>query len=197
VFFSFFLRMRLYGLVALACTVGILAWCTSTKTAIAPSDLPTNSGDIVAPAPEVVMPIYDQTLPTQANMYYIKLDDGWVSGTLIGCNDSLVSASTVLDSLFVSREETLAYVYKLQLGGKDQPAWTSTAVSNKTLQLSSAKVTDGKAMLAFSGTIALWWACDAPRVKAQLSAPALQFPEINAVDITINNISLDQYLSTK
>jgi hypothetical protein len=52
-------------------------------------------------------------------------------------------------------------------------------------------------MLAFSGTIALWWACDAPRVKAQLSAPALQFPEINAVDITINNISLDQYLSTK
>ncbi len=68
------------------------------------------------------MPVYDQSLPTQANMYYIKLDDGGVSGTLIGCNDSLVSASTVLDSLFVSREETLAYVYKLQLGGKDQPA---------------------------------------------------------------------------
>jgi len=101
------------------------------------------------------MPVYDQNLPTQANMYYIKLDDGGVSGTLIGCNDSLVAASTVLDSLFVSREETLAYVYKLQLGGKDQPAGTSTAVTNNTLQLSSAKVTDGKAMLAFSGTITL------------------------------------------
>ena len=102
----------------------------------------------------------------------------------------------MLDTLFASREEVLTYVYKLQLGGKAQPAGTNTSVTT-ALEITKVKVTDGKAFLSFSGSVALGGACDAPRVKAQLSAPALQFPEITAVDVTINNISLDQYLSTK
>gem|GEM_PF-6168950 len=54
-------------------------------------------------------------LPTQANMYYVKLDDAGKEGKMIGCNDSLVSASSVLDTLFTSWDEVLTYVYTLQL----------------------------------------------------------------------------------
>lgn len=144
----------------------------------------------------VELPKTDMSLPSQANMYYIKLDDGWTEGKLIGCNDSLISVPVVLDTLFTSREEVLTYVYKLQLWAKGQPENLATTLTPE-LQVANISVTDGKAAVALSGTLLLWGTCDVPRVQEQLTAVGTQFPEITEVKITINGTSLDDYLSSK
>lgn len=144
----------------------------------------------------VELPKTDMSLPTQANMYYVKLDDGWVEGKLIGCNDSLISVPVLLDTLFTSREEVLTYVYKMQLWAKGQPENLATTLT-PALQVASISVADGKAAVALSGTILLWGSCDVPRVQEQLTAVGTQFPEITEVAITINGTPLDDYLSSK
>lgn len=142
------------------------------------------------------LPKHDMTLPSEAKLYYVVLEWAWSGGDKIGCDDTLISVPTVLDSLFTSREEVLTLVYKMQLGEKAKPDYATTAVTT-TLALDKVLVKNGKAALAFSGSLDVGGACDAPRIKAQLTAPALQFPEIDDVIITINGQKLDEYLSVK
>lgn len=189
-------EMRQYVLCGMLVSILLLSWCSNPTKPALPStpntSLPEQGEDTqVLPLPE-----NDMTLPTQANMYYIKLEDAGISGTKIWCDDSLISVPTVLDTLFASWEEVLSYVYKMQLGGKSQP---EDAVSMLTteLKLTGVQVDAGVAMLAFEGTLDVGWACDAPRIQEQLTAPALQFEEISKVIVTINEQSLDAYLSTK
>jgi hypothetical protein len=133
-------------------------------------------------------------LPLQANLFYIDYEDGGVNGTLIGCNDSLISVTTSLPTTLTSRADVLTEVYTLQLSGTNQPVGAETAV-DQNLTIDTITVMSGNATVALSGTVAIGGVCDLPRIKEQLTAPALQFPEITQLQVTINGTAIDTYLS--
>lgn len=180
------------------CSVIVLSWCNSaTETSPLIPQASWTPTPVAAEEQEPIdFPTIDMNLPTQANMYYVKLDDAGKEGKMIGCNDSLVSASSVLDTLFTSWDEVLTYVYTLQLWAKAQPDGTMTTLT-PALQVEKVLVKGSNAAIALSGSLEIGWACDAPRIKEQLTAVATQFDQIKQVVITINGTPLDEYLSTK
>jgi hypothetical protein len=61
----------------------------------------------------------------------------------------------------------------------------------------SVSVEDGEATVQLSGELMLGGACDNPRMEAQLEETALQFPEISAVSVFINQVPLEEVLSLR
>lgn len=132
--------------------------------------------------------------PTQANVYYVRLEDGGTNGKLIWCNDSLVAVSTVLDKTFSSREEVLSYTYTLALGEKNITPDLESALWND-LEVTDVTVVDTHASIYLSGSLMLWWTCDNPRAREQLNSLAVQFGPIQSVTVYINDLPLEDYLS--
>jgi hypothetical protein len=71
------------------------------------------------------------------------------------------------------------------------------ALYQSDLQVSSVVIEQGKAIIHLTGSIVLGGTCDAPRVEAQIEQTALQFSTVNEVDVFVNDVPLEEALSTR
>ena len=63
--------------------------------------------------------------------------------------------------------------------------------------MAGVTIEQGKAIIHLAGTIVLGGTCDAPRVKAQIEQTALQFSTVSDVAVFVNDVPLEEVLSTR
>lgn len=166
-------------LTLLILTLGAGVWWLYNKP------LPTNN---VVSAPVA------NTAPTNdVKLYMIAYGDNGAAGEKFGCDDSAVEVSHT-----VASEDVLTGTYEDLLSLRDE-AYGESGLYN-TLARSSLKVestsvnTSGVADIMLTGKLNLAGVCDGPRIQMQLEKPAMQFPGVKAVNVTINGQPLPETL---
>lgn len=127
-------------------------------------------------------------------IYYVATEDNGITGSLIGCGDSLVanntSPTTTSDVIKSSFEQLLA--------GKDQFIGQSglyNALYQSDLTYVSSSVANDTVTVNLTGTLKLGGECDNPRVKAQLEETAKTAAGVSSVVINLNDKPLSDSLS--
>lgn len=132
----------------------------------------------------------------EVKVFLVALDDGGKSGAKVGCNDSLVAVTREVSPtgapLRAALEELLALPQKA--GPRDS---LHNALHGSKLRLGRVYVRRGDAVIHLSGLLTTGGVCDAPRVRGQLEATALQFPHVRRVKVYVNGRPLAAYLSEK
>ncbi len=129
-------------------------------------------------------------------IYLVAIGDNGVSGTKIGCDDSLIAVDVGIPPtagvLRAAISELLAIDSEMY---GDSGLYNALYQSN--LEIENLSVINGVASIYLSGDLMLGGVCDHPRVESQLSAIALQFSTVSSVEIFINGIPLKDVLSLK
>lgn len=174
--------LALIFFILLGCNLPTMA--TTATPGQAPTGAPGDSSTASAPAGSV-------------QVFLIKTEDGGQSGTPVGCNDSLVPVSTAMpvgDNPLLSAYSALFAIRDERIGSEGY----YNALHAAELVVKNAAIdAQGNAVVNLEGTLSLGGVCDSPRVKAQLEASARQFPQVKAVQISVNGQPLDQVLSGK
>lgn len=135
-----------------------------------------------------------------ANVYYVALEDAGANGDEIGCGDSVIA---VEKTFTVSSQSSQAATYaalSVILANKNQKVEGGkyyNALYQSDLAVDSVTVLSGKATVKLTGTLTLGGTCDSPRVEAQLENSALQFEDVDSVQVYIDDKKLEDVLSTK
>jgi|GEM_PF-1823726 len=177
-------------LTLLLITILALSACAQQSPTPLPNTTPQNTTPIIVEPEEVA----------NYKIYLIALEDQGLNGKEIGCGDSVIGVESKKAQTLTSTEQKLTAAYNelLSLGKEDSESGFSNFLAGGTLKLDTLKIdTQGKATIKFSGKVPLAGVCDHPRIENQLTETALQFSDINSVDIFINNQSLKDFLSLK
>jgi len=134
----------------------------------------------------------DQTV----KIVLIELEGNGQSGPLVGCGDSAIPITVTIPRT----QGVLRAALEKLLSAKQQFYGESgyyNALYQSELQVASVKIEQGKAIVHLTGTLTLGGACDAPRVEAQIEQTALQFSTVSDVAVFLNDVPLEEALSTK
>ena len=163
----------------------------TTESAVistAPSSSNPSAADRSAPKPPSA-----GAEPTERSLTFIATGDDGRSGPRIGCGDSVVSVPITTTTI-----EPLGEVMRAQLAEKNTYLGQSglyNALAPSNLKYESATIADGHATVQLSGQLLSGGVCDIPRITEQLTAPALQFDNVDTVTVLINGEPLDGLLS--
>jgi LysM repeat protein len=119
-----------------------------------------------------------------------------IGGGNIGCNDGTVlvtrnvPATTAPLTAAINQLLSIKTQYYGQSGLYD-------ALYASNLQVSSISIVNGTAIIRLTGSLSLGGECDDPRVQAQFDATARQFSTVNAVQVYVNGVALQDLLSGK
>jgi uncharacterized protein involved in high-affinity Fe2+ transport len=156
-----------------------------------------------AQAPESTPIPKIQNTPTHAtatqeieiNLYLVVLEDEGQTGEPIGCGDSLVAVPIHMED----QVDPLEVAYQYLLSIKDRivdPYGLYNALYQSDLHLEKTSIDEnGLAQVYLSGSYLLGGVCDNPRFEAQLTHTALQFPQVQQVEVFINGEPLEEILS--
>jgi hypothetical protein len=166
--------------------------------------LPLTSG-CASPTSEPTPSSGAQNTPTHAaatqepeiNLYLVALEDGGRRGEAIGCGDSLVAVPVQIEDQGDPFEA--AYLYLLSIKDRIvEPYGLYNALYQSDLHLEKTKIDEnGLAQVYLSGSYLLGGVCDNPRFEAQLTHTALQFPQVQQVEVFINGERLEDILSLR
>lgn len=168
---------------------------TPTATATIPSPtlaLPT--AIVATQVPPVSTP--NNGTEQMIQIVLIALEDNGQSGELVGCGDSAIPINATIPRT----QGVLRAALEKLLSAKGQFYGESgyyNALYQSDLQVAGVTIEQGKAIIRLTGTVVLGGTCDAPRVQAQLEQTALQFSTVNDVAVFINDVPLEDVLSTK
>ena len=159
-----------------------------TSTVVVPSATP------ISPAATASIPSTsaDQTV----KIVLIALEDKGQSGALVGCGDSAIPITVTIPQT----QGVLRAALEKLLSAKQQFYGESgyyNALYQSDLQVDGVAIEQRKAVIHLSGSLMLGGICDAPRVEAQIQQTALQFSTVNDVAVFINDIPLEEVLSSK
>ncbi len=132
----------------------------------------------------------------RVNIFLVALDDAGKSGEEVGCGDSLIPVVREVPSTQAVLQVSLMQLFSLN----DQYYGESglyNSLYRSDLQVDSAVVENGKAIIRLSGQISLGGTCDNPRVEGQIRATAMQFATVKTVEIFLNDQPLSEALSLK
>ena len=142
----------------------------------------------------------DDSNAIEYSIFLIALEDKGLNGKEIGCGDSVVSVIQTSPEKSPTDSELMSEAFTTLLNFKN-PDHTQSAYNNfldkSTLKLVSAEIINGVAKVELSGQISSGGVCDDPRIIAQLEETAAQFPEVQSVEIFINNKPLRQIFNLK
>lgn len=183
---------------------------TATVTLL-PTVQITPTATLLIPSPTYAQPIATQiqTLPPAATtaaptaaahqtvkIVLIELEGNGQSGPLVGCGDSAIPINVTIPRthgvLRAALEKLLSA--KQQFYGE---AEYYNALYQSNLQVENVSIEQGMAIIHLTGSLVLGGACDSPRVEAQLEQTALQFSTVNDVAVFVNDVPLEEALSTK
>jgi hypothetical protein len=172
---------------------------------------PTATITIPSPSPTLVLPTATTAqqlpptstvlAPTTATEQFVKivliaLEDNGQSGTLVGCGDSAIPVTVAIPRT----EGVLRAALEKLLSAQQQFYGESgyyNALYQSDLQVARVVIEQGKAVIHLTGSIVLGGTCDAPRVEAQIEQTALQFSTVSDVAVLVNDVPLEEVLSTK
>lgn len=130
-------------------------------------------------------------------IYLIAIEGNDTQSEKIGCNDQIIAVERKIPSTKAPLTQALQELFSLH----DQYYGQSglyNALYQSQLSISSVSIdTLGKATIKLTGKLQSGGVCDDPRIKAQITKTALQFPTVKNVEIFINEEKLDDLLSGK
>lgn len=131
---------------------------------------------------------------TKVKIFMIAVGDNGASGKLIGCGDSAVAIERE-----VPQTQAVLKAAMEQLISIKDPTYGESGLTNPLYQSSlnfvSAAIDNGKATVKFTGNLVLPGECGDARVQAQFEETTLQFPNVQSVDIFINDKNLRDLMS--
>jgi hypothetical protein len=130
----------------------------------------------------------------QIKLFFIDLDDNGQSGKKIGCNDSVVPVD--VDVARAASPLKTAYQRLLSIRADSySPRKLSNPLSKSRLRVKSVAVRNGTAVVRLTGRLVSAGVCEDPRIEAQLTETALQFPTVERVSVFVNGVALSKLLS--
>jgi hypothetical protein len=180
---------------------------TSTSTTAQTS--PTETVTIPSPSPALPTATHVQQnpltvappTPTTATaqnvrIVLIALEDNGQSGMLVGCGDSAIPIQVTIPRTQGVLRATLEKLFSAKQQFYGESGYYN-ALYQSDLAVAGVTIEQGKAIVRLTGTIMLGGACDAPRVEAQIEQTALQFSTVSEVAVFVNDVPLEEILSTK
>ena len=183
---------------------------TSTTVVSIPTEiLPTAT--VIVPSPTLALPTATQaqqvpptsaaptsTTATEQNVkiVLIELEDNGQSGTLVGCGDSAIPINVTIPRTQGVLRATLEKLFSAKQQFYGESGYYN-ALYQSDLDVAGVTIEQGKAIIHLTGTIVLGGTCDAPRVQAQIEQTALQFSTVSDVEVFVNDIPLEDVLSTQ
>lgn len=128
-------------------------------------------------------------------MFFIELEGGRNSSEQIGCGDrvtGVAAGESVPDPLRFALQ-------KLMDTRELRPAAGAlyNALHDMSLRIDSIAMQDSHAIIGLSGRFSYGGVCDAPRIEAQLTRTATQFPTVSTASFFINGKPLRELLSER
>ena len=174
-----------------------------TATVVIPSPtlaLPTATQAQQVPAtlpPPTFPPSTSTTAAEQmVKIVLIALEDNGQSGAPVGCGDSAIPINVTIPRTQAVLRAALEKLFSAKQQFYGESGYYN-ALYQSDLQVAGVTIEQGKAIIRLTGTIMLGGTCDAPRVQAQIEQTALQFSTVNDVDVFINDVPLEEILSTR
>lgn len=172
---------------------------TATLVILSPTLALPSATQVQQIPPTLAVPaVSTSTKAAQQNIkiVLIALEDNGQSGTLVGCGDSAIPINVTIPPT----QGILRAALEKLLSAKQQFYGESgyyNALYQSDLQVAGVTIEQGKAIIHLTGTLMLGGVCDAPRVEAQIEQTALQFSTVNDVAVFINDVPLEEALSSK
>jgi hypothetical protein len=166
---------------------------------------------VVIPSPTLAVPTVTQpqqipptqpppASPTDAEqmvkIVLIALEDNGQSGTPVGCGDSAIPINVTIPRTQAVLRAALEKLFSAKQQFYGESGYYN-ALYQSDLQVAGVTIEQGKATIRLTGTILLGGTCDAPRVQAQIEQTALQFSTVSEVDVFINEVPIEEFLSTR
>ena len=185
---------------------------TNTFTVVAPTATPViPTATVVIPSPTLVIPTatqVQQAPPTTAaststtaaeqniKIVLIELEDNGQSGPLVGCGDSAIPINVTIPRTQGVLRAALEKLFSAKQQFYGESGYYN-ALYQSDLEVASVKIEQGNAIIHLTGTIMLGGTCDAPRVQAQIEQTALQFSTVSDVTVFVNDVPLEEVLSSR
>lgn len=126
----------------------------------------------------------------------IELEGNGQSGPLVGCGDSAIPINVTIPRTQGILRAALEKLFSAKQQFYGESGYYN-ALYQSDLDVASVTIEQGKAIVHLTGTIMLGGACDAPRVEAQIEQTALQFSTVNDVSVFVNDMPLEDVLSSR
>jgi hypothetical protein len=189
---------------------------TNTLTAVASPTLqanPTSTIVILSPTPAIPTATQAQPVPPTSTMpatippaatatdqtvkiVLIELEGNGQSGPLVGCGDSAIPITVTIPRTQGILRAALEKLFSAKQQFYGESGYYN-ALYQSNLQVDEVTIEQGKAIIHLTGTVVLGGTCDAPRVEAQIEQTALQFSTVSDVAVFVNDVPLEEVLSTK
>ncbi|HKV06826.1 MAG TPA: hypothetical protein VJ725_01725 [Thermoanaerobaculia bacterium] len=129
-------------------------------------------------------------------VFLIAPEDGGALGRKVGCSDSAVAVEVVLPKPRPALEGSLEALFSLEsryhgASGLYNPLYASP------LEIEAIQREGSEARIRLGGYVELGGDCDGPRMLAQLTETALQFPDVQRVTFFLGNKPLRQLLADR
>ncbi len=142
----------------------------------------------------LIGPAVQGATPKQIKLFFIILDDNGKAGKKIGCNDSLVPVVVTT----TASATPLRAAYDALLAIHDDPYGPqkhANPLAQSSLRVKSVAIKKSTAIIKLTGELISAGHCEDPRIEAQLTEVALQFPSVKKVTVFVNGVALSKLLS--
>lgn len=159
--------------------------------------IPTNTQAQPAPATSTSAPPTSTTATEQiVKIVLIELEGNGQSGPLVGCGDSAIPINVTIPRTQGVLRATLEKLFSAGQQFYGESGYYN-ALYQSDLQVADVTIEQGNAIIHLTGTIMLGGTCDAPRVQAQIEQTALQFSTVSDVTVFVNDVPLEDVLSSR
>ncbi|MHC1782164.1 MAG: GerMN domain-containing protein [Anaerolineaceae bacterium] len=178
--------------------MAVLSLACSLTTQSQPVNLPTPKPIPATPEPPSrPTPPAELTDPVSSiQVYLVALEDDGASGEKIGCGDSLVPISLMIEPTNGALRASLVHLLAFQDPSHGESGLYN-ALYQSDLKVESIQVENGAAKVYLTGSLKSGGVCDDPRIIGQLQATALQFSTVQEVHFFVNTRPIEELLSGK
>jgi hypothetical protein len=184
---------------------------TSTVVESPTAQIVNPTATVVIPSPTLVIPSATQvqqvpptaappTATTAAEQFVkivlIELEGNGQSGPLVGCGDSAIPINVTIPPTQGVLRAALEKLFSAKQQFYGESGYYN-ALYQSDLEISSVRIEQRNAIIHLTGTIVLGGVCDAPRVQAQIEQTALQFSTVSDVMVFVNDVPLEDVLSSR
>ena len=150
----------------------------------------------VPPTSTSVPPTSATTAEQMVKIVLIELEGNGQAGPLVGCGDSAIPINVTIPPTQGVLRAALEKLFSAKQQFYGESGYYN-ALYQSDLEVASVRIDQGNAMIHLTGTIMLGGVCDAPRVQAQIEQTALQFSTVSDVTVFINDVPLENVLSSQ
>jgi len=191
-------------------TFEILA-STSTAVVSPTVQIVNPTATVVIPSATLVVPTATQAQPVpptatsvpftmaaeqMVKIVLIELEGNGQSGPLVGCGDSAIPINVTIPPTQGVLRAALEKLFSAKQQFYGESGYYN-ALYQSDLAIESVRIEQGNAIIHLTGTIMLGGVCDAPRVQAQIEQTALQFSTVSNVTVFVNDVPLEDVLSSR